>query len=156
MNKTILIVIGVLAAVGIIVAAVAAAVVFYFVPTSVQTTENAAPQVIETSVPATAEKSFVEYYQTKDQYFNKGMVMKKPEELGLKEIAKVTVACPFENPDGPCGYDLLIFSKEAPHAGTQEFYLGSVGGAGYGYWGPFTDDLTRLVEESKAIDSLKE
>jgi len=113
----------------------------------------------ETVTTQAKQKSLVEYYKTMGQYFtlgvNKSFVQKDPEELGFKEIIKVKIACPA-NPDGPCGGYLLILSKESLHSGTQEFYLSRAGGAGYSYFGPFTDDLERLVEESKTIDALEE
>lgn len=148
MNKTILIIIGVLAAIGIIVAAVAAAVVFYFVPTSVQTTMNSVSQVIETSVPATPEKSLGEYLAPE----NLAKSLYKPatktsEEMGLIEQARFQMECPSE---GPCS-SWLIVSKEPVREGTQEFYLVEVGGAGSSYYGPFTDNLSIMIEQSNAL-----
>ena len=107
---------------------------------------------------ANSHKSLVEYYEMMSSSTTplvKDFVEKTPEQIGLKEIFKVKVACP-PNPDGPCGSDLVIFSKEDLHPGNQEFYLASAGGAGYTYFGPFNDDLTRLMHEASLIDSLKE
>jgi len=116
-----------------------------------KTTEVTTPKVVTTPAP---QKSLIEYYKTRDQFLNSGM-MKNPEALGFKEVGKAKVACP-ENADGPCGFDLLILSKDTLHSGNQEFYLAQAGGAGYSYYGPFSDDLQRIVNESKTIESLKE
>lgn len=148
----------------IITAVVAGGGVYYFQKSTtepeqftVETTSEAEKTVVETA-PA-PEKSLVEYYETRVNFStlgeNNSFLMKTPEELGFKEIAKVKIACP-ENADGPCGGDLLILSQESLHSGNQEFYFGHAGGAGYTYYGPFLDDLERLVEESKTIESLKE
>ncbi len=106
-----------------------------------------------------SQKSLVEYYKTQLDFHTSGednsFKRKSPEELGLKEITTVGVLCP-ENPDGPCGFDLIIVSKETLHSGIQEFYFAYMGGVGYNYFGPFTDDLERLVDESKYIEALKE
>lgn len=118
---------------------------------TVKKTDVTTPKVATTPAP---KKSLVEYYKTRDQFLNGGM-MKNPEILGFKEVAKVKIVCP-ENADGPCGGDLFILSKDALHSGSQEFYLAQAGGAGYSYYGPFSDDLQRIVNESKTIDSLKE
>ncbi len=129
--------------------------------TEVETTEVETTEVETTEVETTevSQKSFVEYYETRFDSETLGednsFLMKTPEELGFKEIAKTKIACP-ENPDGPCGGDLLILSKESLHSGDQEFYLEQAGGAGYTYFGPFTDDLERIVAESKLIEELKE
>lgn len=118
--------------------------------------EPEAPVAITT--PA-SQKSLVEYYEEMGEYFtlgeNKSFLQKTPEELGFKEMSKVKIACP-PNPDGPCGGNLLIIAKESLRPGTQEFYFAIAGGAGYSYYGPFTDNLERLVDESKIIDALKE
>ncbi len=106
----------------------------------------------------TSEKSFTEYYETRFEHetlgANNEFLMKTPEELGFNELKSVKVTCP-EEMDGPCGGDLLILSKEALKPGEQEFYFAQAGGAGYTYYGPFTDDLNRIIEESKTIDALK-
>ncbi len=110
---------------------------------------------INTSI---SQKSLIEYYKTRVNYetlgTNNSFLMKAPDELGLNEIASIKIACP-ENADGPCGGELLILSPELLHAGNQEFYLAQEGGAGYTYYGPFLDNLEKLVIESKVIDSLK-
>ena len=149
----------------IITAVVVGGGVYYFQKST--TTETKQPVVestveIETPIVETTQalqKSLVEYYETRVDSEtlgeNNAFLMKSPEELGFKEIAKVKIACP-ENADGPCGGDLLILSQEPLHSGDQEFYFAQAGGAGYTYYGPFSDDLERLVEESKTIDSLKE
>lgn len=118
---------------------------------TVETTKVETPKTITTPAP---QKSLVAYYETRYQFLNNSM-RKNPEELGFKEVAKVKVACP-KNADGPCGFDLLILSKESVNSGIQEFYLAQAGGAGYSYYGPFSDDLKRIVDESKTIESLKE
>jgi len=142
----------------IITAVVVGGGVYYFQqkPTetnqpTVETPKVETPKTVTTPAP---QKSLVAYYETRDQFLNNSM-RKKPEELGFKEVAKVKVACP-ENADGPCGFDLLILSKESVSSGVQEFYLAQEGGAGYSYYGPFSDDLKRIVDESKTIESLKE
>ncbi|MBD3311433.1 MAG: hypothetical protein GF349_02980 [Candidatus Magasanikbacteria bacterium] len=107
----------------------------------------------------TSQKSLIDYYETRvDRETlgeNDNFLMKTPDELGFKEIAKIKIECP-ENPDGPCGGNLLILSQKSLHSGIQEFYFAQAGGAGYTYYGPFFDDLERLVEESKSIESLTE
>lgn len=75
-----------------------------------------------------------------------------PESLKFKEVGKVKTACVED--EGPCGWDILLLTKEAVTAGNHTFYLGVAGGAGYDYFGPFTGDLKRLVAESKIINSL--
>ncbi|PIR55108.1 hypothetical protein COU74_02915 [Candidatus Peregrinibacteria bacterium CG10_big_fil_rev_8_21_14_0_10_36_19] len=126
-------------------------------PVAVESIDEVETPIIKTT-PA-PQKSLVEYYETRVDAETLGesnsFLMKTPDELGLKEIAKVKIACP-ENADGPCGGDLLILSQESLHSGNQEFYFAQAGGAGYTYYGPFSDDLKRLVEESKTIDLLKE
>ena len=125
-------------------------------PVVESTNEVETPVAVTTPAP---QKSLVKYYETRVDSETlgekNGFLMKTPEELGFKEIAKVKIACP-ENADGPCGGDLLILSQESLHSGDQKFYFAQEGGAGYTYYGPFSDDLKRLVEESKTIDSLKE
>lgn len=99
-------------------------------------------------------KSLVDYYKMKDQFKNDSM-KEKPNKYGLTEVAKVKTACSI-NFDGPCGFDLLILSKQAiVEDGIQEFYLAMPGGAYYTYYGPFTDNLKTIVEESVEIESLK-
>lgn len=126
-------------------------------PVVVESTDEVETPVVETT-PA-PQKSLVKYYETRVDVEtlgeNNSFLMKTPDELGFKEIAKVKITCP-ENADGPCGGDLLILSQESLHSGNQEFYFAQAGGAGYTYYGPFSDDLERLVEESKTFDSLKE
>lgn len=100
------------------------------------------------------QKSLVEYYKIRDQFLNSDMI-DSPETLGWQEIATVAVDCPV-NADGPCGFDLLILSLEPLNEGQQEFYLAQAGGVRYSYYGPFFDDLTRLVNEANTIGSLKE
>ncbi len=148
----------------IITAVVVGGGVYYFQQNTSKTKQPVVESTneVEPSVAVTTpapQKSLVEYYETRvdSQTLgeNKSFLMKDPDELGFKEIATVKVACP-EDADGPCGFDLLIISKESLHSGRQEFYLAQAGGAGYTYYGPFSDDLKRLVEESKTIDSLKE
>ena len=79
----------------------------------------------------------------------------KPVKYGLTQVANVKTECPI-NFDGPCGFDLLILSKEdIAEDGMQEFYLAMPGGAYYTYYGPFTDNLKMIVEESNQIESLK-
>ena len=114
--------------------------------------EEPVQAIIETT--QASEKSFVEYYTTRDQFLNNTLT-KKPEELGFIEMAKVKIACP-ENADGPCGGDLLVLSKESARSDNQEFYLAQAGGTGYSYYGPFTDDLQRIINESKTIHSLND
>jgi hypothetical protein len=106
-----------------------------------------------TKMSTTETKTFMEYYTERDQFLNNSM-SKAPAELGLKEIVKVEIACP-EDADGPCGGFLEIVSASILGSGNQEFYLAEEGGAGYSYYGPFTDDLQRIVSESQAIKSLK-
>ena len=120
-------------------------------------TETTLPNTAETEITDTASalsastKSLFEYYKTRYDFYE-ALMTKDPNERGFMELAKVKVECP-KNADGPCGYDLLIVSKEALHSGNQEFYLAQAGGAGYSYFGPFTDNLESLVNESKTIGS---
>ncbi|EKD33355.1 MAG: hypothetical protein ACD_76C00044G0022 [uncultured bacterium] len=102
--------------------------------------------------PAT-QKSLEEYFATRDQFRNDG-ITKDPSELGLKELANIAVTCP-DSAGTPCGGNLLILSKDSLHSGSQEFYLAFTMGTGYMYYGPFMDDLQRIVNESKTIKSLE-
>lgn len=108
--------------------------------------------VAETTNQAT-QKSLKEYFATRKQFVNSGMV-KNPNELGLKELGNVVVTCP-DSLGTPCGGNLLILSKNPLNSGNQEFYLAFTMGTGYTYYGLFTDDLQKLVNESKAIKSLE-
>ena len=123
-----------------------------------KTTKTEEPVVIttpvETTTPTVSTKTFVDYYTTRDQFLDSSM-RKTPTELDLKEIAKIEIACP-ENADGPCGGFLEIVSSSTLGSGNQEFYLAQEGGAGYSYYGPFTDDLNRIVNEAKQSEPLKE
>ena len=104
----------------------------------------------------TPEMSLLEYYKTRrDSEIGYNDMHGTPEEMGFQEIARVEVAC-LENADGPCGFDLIILSEDSLHAGDQEFYLSEEGGVGYTYYGSFTDDLERIVDEANTIESLKE
>jgi len=94
-----------------------------------------------------------EYFETRDQFLNSEMT-KDPDALGFKELANLAVTCP-DSLGTPCGGNLLILSKDSLHSGNQEFYLAFTMGTGYLYYGPFTDDLQRIVDESKAIKSLE-
>jgi hypothetical protein len=106
-----------------------------------------------TKMSTTETKTFMDYYTGRDQFLNNSM-SKTPAELGLKEIAKIEIACP-EDADGPCGGSLEVVSASVLGMGNQEFYLAEEGGAGYSYYGPFMDDLQRIVSESQSIKSLK-
>lgn len=103
--------------------------------------------------PTTKQKSLEEYFATRDQFQNSEMV-KDPDELGFKKLANVAVTCP-DSLGTPCAGNLFILSKNSLTSGTQEFYLGFTMGTGYSYYGPFTDDLKRIVDESNAIKSLE-
>lgn len=92
-----------------------------------------------------SQDSLALYYETKDQNLsnieNNGVVK------GLKKIVNVTVPC-VKSPKGvtlPCGFDVDIFSKEALHAGKQDFYFAIEGGVANSYHGPFNDDLLKLI-----------
>ena len=105
-----------------------------------------------------SHKSLVGYYELLSSSTTpivKDFVEKTPEEIGLKEVATIKTSCP-PNPDGPCGFGLIILSKNVIQSGNQEFYLATPGGAGYTYYGPFTDDLQRLTHETTLINSLQE
>lgn len=108
-----------------------------------------------TTPQATVETStsLKEYFATRDQFLNSEMT-KDPEVLGFKELANVAVTCP-DSLGTPCGGNLLILSKDSIHSGNQEFYLAFTMGTGYKYYGPFTDDLQKIVDESKTIKSLE-
>jgi hypothetical protein len=141
----------------IITAVVAGGGAYYFQKSITEKPAAESANEMETPVAKTTpvpQKSLAGYYKTRNQYLDSSM-MKTPEESGFKELATVKIACP-EDADGPCGFDLLILSKESLRSGEQEFYLAQAGGAGYSYYGPFTDDLERIVDESQTIESLKE
>lgn len=121
-------------------------------------------QMNTASTPVTTtQKSLKEYFATRNQFLNSEMpkessgdnvgMDKNPEALGFKELAQIEVTCP-DSAGTPCGGDLLILSKDPIRSGNQEFYLAFTMGFGYEYYGPFTDDLQRIVNESKTIDSL--
>lgn len=107
-----------------------------------------------------SKKSLVNYYLNRAGFLNEKMpkdnsgINKEPKALGFKELATIPVTCP-DSAGTPCEGNLLILAKDSPHAGTQEFYLGFTMGTGYLYYGPFTDDLQRIVSESKTIKSIK-
>lgn len=94
-----------------------------------------------------------EYFATRDQFINSEMTQ-DPDALGFEELANIAVTCP-DSAGTPCGGNLLILSKDPIHSGNQEFYLAFTMGTGYTYFGPFTDDLQRIVDESKSIQSLE-
>jgi len=118
----------------------------------VETPDVETPEVV--AVPE-SEKSLSEYFETRmeNASTDADFLMKSPEELEFNELAVVEIECP-EDADGPCGGDLLILSKEPLTSGDQEFYFAHEGGAGYTYYGPFTDDLEAIVAESTTIDAL--
>jgi hypothetical protein len=146
----------------IIITAVIVSGAYYLYITPIATVEGP-KTAIETPAVATTlstQKSLVEYFATREQFINSGMpkdnkgMNKEPEVLGFKELATIEVICP-DSAGTPCSGGLLILSKDLLHSGNQEFYLAFTMGTGYVYYGPFTDDLQRIVNESKSIDSLK-
>lgn len=52
-----------------------------------------------------------------------------------------------EDADGPCGQNLGVYAEEDVQEGNQEFYFGTTAGGPMGYYGPFNDDLRRLIFE---------
>jgi hypothetical protein len=133
-------------------------------PTVTETPTNT--NVVETQ---DNQKSLVDYYENriqfranKDHFVSMGMMdaselqIPAPKDLGLQEVGQIEIACPVAEPDGICGGTLLILSKEPVKSGNQEFYLSIPGGAGYDYYGPYVDDLQRLVNESKTLGSITE
>jgi len=143
----------------IITALIVGVGVYYLKPEATQTTQVEEDDALETETQiseTTPETTLLEYYKTRrDSEIGYNEMHEDPEELGLQEVARVEVACP-ENADGPCGFDLIILSKDSLHSGSQEFYLSEEGGAGYTYYGPFTDNLERIIEEANTIKSLNE
>ncbi len=114
--------------------------------------KNASAPQVTVETPAT-QKSLEEYFATRDQFLNSEMT-KDPSELGFKELANVAVTCP-DSLGTPCAGNLLVLSKDSIQSGNQEFYLAFTMGTGYKYYGPFTDDLQKIVDESKSIKSLE-
>ena len=102
----------------------------------------------------TTEQSFVEYFDTREQFVNSEMPKDSPEVLGLIELAVIEVTC-SDSAGTPCEGNLLILSEDPIHSGEQEFYMAFTMGTGYVYYGPFLDDLQRILNESESIDSLK-
>ncbi|MBT3864818.1 hypothetical protein HOE67_00550 [Candidatus Peregrinibacteria bacterium] len=92
------------------------------------------------------ETTLEQYIETKDEFLNSSM-RGDPADLGLGQISAIETECP-EDADGPCGADILILSAEEFGPDVQEFYLAEEGGAGYSYYGPFTDDLSELIENA--------
>lgn len=123
---------------------------------AVSTIEGVENQVNDTG----AQTTFIKYFTTREKFLNEKMlkdskgINKEPKALGFKEFATISVTCP-DSAGTPCEGNLLILAKDSPHSGTQEFYLGFTMGTGYQYYGPFTDDLQRIISESKTIKSLK-
>lgn len=76
-----------------------------------------------------------------------------PKTLGFNVLASVQVTCP-DSAATPCGGDVSVLSKNPVNSGNQEFYLVFTMGTGYTYYGPFTDDLQRIVTEAKATKFL--
>lgn len=140
----------------VIIAVIVTAVVvgggMYYFQKNALRGEQGSVKNLEVNVP-TSDKSLVEYYKSRQD--SSSSLKGKPSALGFQEVGKVKIACP-KDADGPCGGDLLIVSKSAVQSGSQEFYLAQEGGAGYDYFGPFNDNLTRLVNESKTTDSILE
>lgn len=102
-------------------------------------------------------ESLTEYFNTREQFRNNEMQKntygmnknKNPDELGFIELASTVVTCP-DSAGTPCSGEVLILSKDALHSGDQEFYLAQTAGFGHIYYGPFTDNLQRIVDESKS------
>lgn len=95
--------------------------------------------------------SFSEYYKTSSLYFDYPS-NKTPEELGYNILNKINVGCK-SNENDPCGHYIFIISKTEIQSENQEFYLaqdsGHYYGEGYAYYGPFYDNLERILNESK-------
>lgn len=83
---------------------------------------------------------------------------------GFKElfVSKGVVApCTGGDGDGPCGFDAHIYAgADTDLSATavvtlRAFYIGVEGGAGWDYYGPFLDDVKRIVDDAKnqSIDS---
>ncbi|HBU28073.1 TPA: hypothetical protein DEB00_03090 [Candidatus Uhrbacteria bacterium] len=103
----------------------------------------------KTDAPVT-QKS-LEGYFVERKAFERSDMTKNPNEYGFKELANVPVTCP-DSMGTPCAGNLLVLSLDY---GAQEFYLGFTMGTGYTYYGPFTDDLQKIVDQAKATESLE-
>ncbi len=136
----------------IITAVVVGGGVYYFQKSTPETPQATVenPAVVTTTA---TQKSLEEYFATRDQFLNSEMT-KDPDLLGFKELANVVVTC-ADSLGTPCEGNLLVLSKDSIQSGMQEFYLAFTMGTGYMYYGPFTDDLQEIVDESKTIKSLE-
>lgn len=123
--------------------------------TKVPTPEATILQVEKYNENKQATKSLGEYFATREQFQNNGTTL-SPFKLGFREFANIAVTCP-DSLGTPCGGELFIVSKDPIiHSGNQEFYLVfSMMGSDYQYYGPFTDDLQRIVNESNTTKSLE-
>lgn len=88
-------------------------------------------------------------YDTKDQNFSN--IENNGEVEGLKEIARITVPCIENVIYTKCGFDIVIYAKEALHSGNQDYYFARE--TDDGYFGPFNNDLEKLINEAKAVTS---
>ncbi|MDO8509603.1 MAG: PLD nuclease N-terminal domain-containing protein [bacterium] len=100
------------------------------------------------------QKSVGKYIMTRESFLNKEMI-KDPDALGFKKLVTIKMTCP-DSAGTPCGFDLLIVSKDSVHPGNQEFYLARTMGFGYTYYGPFTDDLEKIVNDGRKMISFNE
>lgn len=135
----------------IITVVVAGSGVYYFQKSTAET----AYTIVETPIAVTSQapqKSLEEYFATREGKFLNSGIGKSPSAMGWEELTNVAVSCP-DILGTPCNGRLLIVSKDSLHLDNQ-FYLALTLGYGYKYYGPFTDDIRRLINESKAITSL--
>ena len=58
-----------------------------------------------------------------------------------------------EGADGPCGFDLYVYAPKNWSVNEQDntFYLVENAATGRKFYGPFYDDIERIIDELKAI-----
>lgn len=99
-----------------------------------------------------SKKSLLEYYERRDAWSDqkktRNFSNRAPKEAGLNEVSRTKVVCP-EDAQGACGGDLILVTEEYLHAGEQEFFFVLPGERRYDYYGPFTDNLEAIAQESK-------
>ena len=91
-------------------------------------------------------KSFQTYFENREK-FRIGLPDLKNRILTVKNIID---PCPPE-PEGPCGFDLYITADEnweEKGEELQEFYLEDQSATERIFYGPFEDNLMRIVEEA--------
>lgn len=103
-----------------------------------------------------ATTTFKDFFEIK-RFESKWIVGKEPFDLLgrgdvilIDTIPDVITPCPKE-PDGPCGFDLKIVATDEvnENGDPQTFYFVEQGEAGDQYFGPFKDNLSRIIKEGK-------